>query len=151
MKRDLQVLYEALMDITGLLNRPQQDGNLLALAGVELDRALFPLLVRIERRGPLAIGDLAGLVGRDYTTVSRQVTKLATLGLVKRQANAADARITDVRVTPKGQKLTAALDAARQKLLTRVLADWTAADVTRLANDTRRLADSAAKVARGGN
>ena len=45
-----------------------------------LDRALFPLLVGIERRGPIGVGDLADLAGRDYSTVSRQVAKLESLG-----------------------------------------------------------------------
>ncbi len=52
MKRDLKHLHEALLDLTGVLNQPQPDAALIALAGIELDRALFPLLVRIERRGP---------------------------------------------------------------------------------------------------
>src|SRR5476651_1132432 len=95
MKRELTQLREALMDITGILNRPQPDAALIELAGVDLDRALFPLLVRVERRGPLGIGELAELVGRDYTTVSRQVAKLESLGLVGRQVNAADARIKE--------------------------------------------------------
>ena len=71
MKRELTQLREALLDINGILNRPQPDAALIALAGVDLDRALFPLLVRIERRGPLGIGEVAEVAGRDYTTVSR--------------------------------------------------------------------------------
>ena len=58
-------------------------------AGIALDRALFPLLVVIERRGPIGVVDLAGRVGRDYTTVSRQIAKLEGLGLIERRAVAA--------------------------------------------------------------
>ena len=61
-KKDMLLLREALLDLTGVLNRPQPDAALIALAGVDLDRALFPLLVRVERRGPLGIGELAELV-----------------------------------------------------------------------------------------
>jgi DNA-binding MarR family transcriptional regulator len=85
MKRELLQLREALLDLTGVLNRPQPDVALIALSGVKLDRALFPLLVRVDRRGPLAIGELAELCGRDYSTVSRQISKLEGLGLVGRQ------------------------------------------------------------------
>ncbi|CAH0274106.1 hypothetical protein SRABI05_03636 [Agrobacterium fabrum] len=52
--------------------------------GIALNRALFPLLVMIERLGPIGIVDLADCVGRDYTTVSRQVSKLEEFGLVTR-------------------------------------------------------------------
>ena len=71
--RLLPPLHEALIDLVGFFNRPQNDAILVREAGVSLDRALFPLLVRIQRRGPLGVGELADLVGRDYTTVSRQV------------------------------------------------------------------------------
>ncbi len=60
-------LHEALIDLVGLLNQPQRDSVLIQEAGVKIDRALFPLLVRIERRGPLGIVELADLAGRDYT------------------------------------------------------------------------------------
>ena len=142
MKRELLQLREALLDINGILNRPQPDAALIALAGVDLDRALFPLLVRIERRGPLGIGELADLVGRDYTTVSRQVAKLESLGLVARQANAQDARIKEALVTEQGRVMTKALDGAREKVLNAVLADWDRQDVAELARLMRKLADS---------
>ena len=142
MKRELMQLREALLDINGILNRPQPDAALIALAGVDLDRALFPLLVRIDRRGPLGIVELAELCGRDYTTVSRQVSKLEALGLVGRQANAQDARIKEAVITEQGRKMTRALDGAREKLFKAVLADWEPQDVTDLARLLRKLADS---------
>jgi DNA-binding MarR family transcriptional regulator len=143
MKRELLQLREALLDITGVLNRPQPDSALIALAGVDLDRALFPLLVRVERRGPLGIGELADLCGRDYTTVSRQIAKLESLGLVGRQLNARDARIKEAVITEPGRVMTRALDRAREKVMTSVLADWDKKDVVDLARLLRRLADDA--------
>ena len=102
--------------MVGFTNRPQNDVILLREAGVSLDRALFPLLVLIQRRGPLAIGELADWIGRDYTTVSRQVAKLETLGLVARRAGQTDARVTEAIVTDKGQAISDMLDAARERL-----------------------------------
>ena len=142
MKRELLQLREALMDVTGILNRPQPDAALIATAGVDLDRALFPLLVRVERRGPLGIGELAELCGRDYTTVSRQVAKLEALGLVARQVNAQDARIKEAVVTDAGRRMTRALDAAREKIFAAVLSEWNREDVATLARLMRKLADS---------
>jgi DNA-binding MarR family transcriptional regulator len=143
MKREMVLLREALLDLTGVLNRPQPDAALIALAGVDLDRALFPLLARVERRGPLGIGELAELCGRDYTTVSRQITKLEGLGLVVRQVNAQDARIKEAVITGKGRAITSALDGARQKILTSLLAKWDKHELAELARLLRKFADDA--------
>jgi len=148
MKKDMRLLREALLDLTGVLNRPQPDAALIALAGIDLDRALFPLLVRVERRGPLGIGELAELCGRDYTTVSRQVTKLEGLGLVQRSANARDARIKEAAITDKGRAMTRALDGAREKLMGRLLADWDGGELAELARLLRKLADAALRMVR---
>jgi len=142
MKRELSQLREALLDINGILNRPQPDAALIATAGVDLDRALFPVLVRVERRGPLGIGELAELCGRDYTTVSRQVAKLESLGLVGRRVNARDARVKEAVITEQGRRMTRALDGAREKIFMSVLSDWDRADVTELARLLRKLADN---------
>ena len=141
MKRELLQLREALLDINGILNRPQPDAALIALAGVDLDRALFPLLVRIERRGPLGIVELAELCGRDYTTVSRQVAKLESLGLVGRRANAQDARIKQAVISDQGRVMTRAIDGAREKVFLRLLEGWEREEVTELARLMRKLAD----------
>jgi DNA-binding MarR family transcriptional regulator len=148
MKQDLLRLREAFLDLTGVLNRPQPDAVLMATAGVDLDRALFPLLVRVERRGPLAIGELAELCGRDYTTVSRQVTKLEEMGLVLRRTNKKDARIKEVLVTRRGRAITDALDGAREKLLTALLADWDKRELAELSRLLRKFADDALRFVR---
>ena len=77
-----------MVDLFTLMNEPQRDDTLLKEAGVSLDRALFPLLVGIERYGPIGVVDLADKAGRDHTTISRQVTKLESLGLIERQPGA---------------------------------------------------------------
>ena len=84
----IRTLHAALLDIMAVMNRPQRDEAMVRAAGIPLDRALFPLLVGIERFGPIGVVELADRVGRDYTTVSRQVAKLYELGLVRRQAGA---------------------------------------------------------------
>ena len=142
-RRDLERLREALLDLTGVLNRPQPDAALIARAGVDLDRALFPLLARVAGRGPLAIGELAELCGRNYTTVSRQIMKLEARGLVVRRFNEDDARITEVAITAKGRVMTSALGGARHKILTSLLGHWPEHEVTELTRLLRKLADDA--------
>src|SRR5215467_12184501 len=76
MDQNIRQFYDALFDLIGLMNQPQRDSALLQEAGVSLDRALFPLLVVIGRRDAVGIIELAGLVGRDHSTVSRQVATM---------------------------------------------------------------------------
>src|SRR5580704_449649 len=102
----LRKLHGAVLDIVSVINRPQRDETLIREAGIPLDRALFPLLVIIERLGPIGVVELADRVGRDYTTVSRQVAKLEALGLVERQDGAADRRVRESTVTAKGKAMT---------------------------------------------
>jgi DNA-binding MarR family transcriptional regulator len=143
MKKEIRELRGALLDLTGVLNRPQPDAALIEAAGVDLDRALFPLLARIDRLGPIGIVELAELVGRDHTTVSRQITKLESLRLVARAPSPQDGRIRAVVVTEQGRVMTAALDAARQKIIEKMLGDWEKDDVRTLARLLRRAADDA--------
>lgn len=143
MKKEIRELRGALMDLTGVLNRPQPDAALIEAAGVDLDRALFPLLARIDRLGPLGIVELAELAGRDYSTVSRQVAKLESLGLVTRCPSPEDGRVRAAVVTDEGHTMTRALDTARQKIIEGLLADWDKDDVRDLSRLLRRFADDA--------
>lgn len=143
MKKEIRELRGALLDLTGVLNRPQPDAALIEAAGVDLDRALFPLLTRVDRQGPLGIVELAELAGRDYTTVSRQIAKLESLGLVARCPSPADGRVRAAIVTDKGRAMTRALDAARQKIIEKLLADWEVDEVRVLARLLRKFADDA--------
>jgi DNA-binding MarR family transcriptional regulator len=143
MNDELRQLHAAFLDLAGLLNEPQRDDVLIAEAGISLDRALFPLLVRIERKGPIGVVELANISGRDHTTVSRQVAKLESLGLVARRAGKADARVREAVVTRKGLAMTKALDAARERLAGPILARWTKADRQSLIRLLRRFVDDA--------
>ncbi|MFT3723907.1 MAG: MarR family transcriptional regulator [Hyphomonadaceae bacterium] len=138
----LRELHGAVLDIVSVMNQPQRDETLLHEAGVELDRALFPLLVGIDRFGPIGVVDLADRVGRDYTTVSRQVAKLESLGLVKRQPSAEDARVRNALLTSKGKTVIAHLNAARERLGQAVFESWSLRDLTDLTRLMRKFADA---------
>lgn len=138
----IRALHTALLDIVAVMNRPQRDEAIVRAAGIPLDRALFPLLVWIERFGPLGVVDLADRVGRDHTTVSRQVAKLDELGLVRRQAGATDARVREAVVTSQGKSMTDAVDAARERLGREIFADWDPDDVAELVRLMSKFAEA---------
>jgi DNA-binding MarR family transcriptional regulator len=139
MTNDVRALHGVVLDLMGILNEPQRDDALIAKAGISLDRALFPLLVRIERRGPIGIVELADISGRDHTTVSRQVAKLESLGLVARHANKDDQRVREASVTKKGRTVTDAIDKARESMIGPKLARWSAQDRKHLLRLLRKL------------
>jgi DNA-binding MarR family transcriptional regulator len=138
----LRQLHGALLDIVAVMNRPQRDEVLIKAAGIRLDRALFPLLVLIERFGPIGVVELADRVGRDYTTVSRQVAKLESLGLVGRQAGAADRRVRAAVITPRGKAMTDAVDAARDRIGRAIFRSWDKDDIDDLVRLVQKFADA---------
>ena len=141
-KAKLRVLHAALLDIFTTMNRPERDDELMRAAGIRLDRALFPLLVGIERFGPIGIVDLAGRAGRDYTTVSRQVAKLAALGLVERRDGEKDRRVKEAVITAKGKTFTGMIDGARDRIGAALFSDWEEQDIDDLVRLMRRFADA---------
>lgn len=136
----LPELHAAIIELVAMMNQSQRDDVLLKEAGVALDRALFPLLVGIERFGPIGVVDLADRAGRDHTTVSRQVAKLVELGLVEKRPGS-DARVHEAVMTKEGRRMTDALSAARQRLAAPVLAKWSEKDFATLVRLLRRFVD----------
>ncbi|EAM7072411.1 winged helix-turn-helix transcriptional regulator [Salmonella enterica] len=120
----MKVLHGALIRIVSALNQPRNDEKLIEDAGIQLDRALFSILISIERLGPIGVVELAERAGRDYTTVSRQVAKLEKLRLVIRQHNAVDRRIREAVISPTGKAMTERIDAAREQMGNVIFKGW---------------------------
>jgi DNA-binding MarR family transcriptional regulator len=135
-------LHLTLLDIMSAMNRPQRDEYMVRAAGISLERALFPLLVSVERLGPIALVELADRAGRDYTTVSRQVSRLEELGLVTREANTVDRRVRQVAITPRGKAMTNRVDAARERIGRATFDSWELQDVEALMRLMRKFADA---------
>ena len=142
MSAQLRQLHGALVDIVIVMNRPQGDEVLIKEADIRLDRALFPLLVGIERFGPIGVVELADRAGRDYTTISRHVAKLEQLGLVQRQENQADRRLREAVITPKGKVMTDRIDAARERIGRAIFETWDCDDFDELVRLMRKFADA---------
>src|SRR3954468_21173467 len=51
-------LHRSLIDIATTMIRPERDAAMLEMAGLPLERALFPLLVLVEHLGPIGVVDL---------------------------------------------------------------------------------------------
>lgn len=139
---DISEFHGALLDIIGVMNQPVRDEQLLQAAGVQLEQLLFPLLVAIGRRGPIGVVELADNLGRDYTTVSRQIKKLEAQSLVHKQPGAQDKRVSEVSLSEQGKAIFDKIAVARQRLMNEVLASWSPEEVAALFQLTRKYADS---------
>lgn len=135
-----RALHDALLKVAHVMTRPDVDERMVREAGIPLEGALFPLLTLVERFGPIGVVGLANRGGRDYTTVSRQVSRLEGEGLVERRADARDARVRAVAVTPRGQAMVDALDAARERMARAMFATWEPSDVDTLVRLLQRFA-----------
>lgn len=136
-------LHAILLEVTGVMNRPDVDARFLARTGVKLDRALFPLLTRIGAAGPIGAVDLAALVGRDHSTVSRQLAKLEELGLVERNPSVSDGRVRLLEPSAAGKRMLADFARTRRKLLEEHFKDWSAQERTQLIQLLKKMAKSA--------
>jgi DNA-binding MarR family transcriptional regulator len=81
------------------------------------------------------------LVGRDYTTVSRQIAKLDGLGLIHRRLSKTDSRVREAIIALKGKEMAGAIDSARERMATMLFAKWSQSDLQDLARLMRRFAD----------
>jgi len=133
-------IHAVLLQLNGFMNRPDLDQAFLARAGVKLDRALFPLLTRIGLYHPISVVELASLVGRNHSTVSRQSAKLETLGLVQRQAVKGDLRVRLLEPSASGWKMLDQFAGARRRFVSKRLGDWTDEERATLLGLLRRFA-----------
>ena len=63
-------------------------------------------LLRVCAEGPCAATQLAGVLPVDASRISRMVTRLVNMGLLRRQRLRSDRRVVLLHLTEKGQELT---------------------------------------------
>lgn len=143
-------LHGALISVADRVNRLDADARLLAASGVKLDRALFPLLSRVALNADINVAELANLIGRDHSTVSRQVVKLERLGLLVRKADPADQRSRRLALSETGQDILARIAAVRRRGMEEHFAQWSEADRERLIGLMARMLDPGTGEGRGG-
>jgi len=135
-------LYRSLFEIVSFFVSPKQDKLLLQSAGVSLDTALFPLLMQIAYRGAVGIGELASQVGRDHSTVSRQVDKLLVHDLVTQTDESSDKRVRQVALTDAGKAISDRIAATRRAKMRQALHGWNEKQLVELLDSLHHLAET---------
>jgi len=113
----------------------------------ELGGQGFAALAVVHREGPVRVSAVAEQLSVDLSVASRQVAALALAGYVVREADPDDRRATRIHLTPEGTRVLR--DSHRRMVSTAetALAQWSAGDVTGLAEQLERLREDFATVA----
>jgi DNA-binding MarR family transcriptional regulator len=116
----------------------------MAARGLEggVEMAAYGLLFQLVAGGPKRSSALAESACVDPSTVSRQVGQLVTAGLVERQPDPEDGRATLLAATPAGQELYETKMRRRVQLFSRLVEDWSDADVETLTGLLNRFNDN---------
>ena len=138
---DLARTQRALEQLDRLRASRNGHAGLSAAAGVDLSRPAYALLRRIDEHGPAPLGELARSTGMDAASAGRQVHKLQELGFVERAANADDARVVVVEITPAGREARHRVADVLEAHLRDVLDRWSTADQRALGDLLQRLVD----------
>lgn len=135
-------IFEALLDMVSLLNRPDRDKKMIIQAGVNLEAAAFRVFGGIVHLQPTSVGDLAAMMGKNYSSVSRQIDKLESAGLVRTYPSDADSRIRISELTKYGEEINSKISLTRERIMQGALSDWNPEQKKDLLNNLRRLYDS---------
>lgn len=137
---------EALVSIVSFFNRTDRDKSFIKKAGVDLEATSFQLFVTIGRMQPANVTSLANVLGKSYSSVSRQVDKLENKGLVTTKSSEVDARNRLIELSNDGENLKKILDATRLKQIDLALQDWSDNEKIDLLNNLQHLAETLKKM-----
>jgi len=101
--------------------------------GVGLSQSLNSALATVSRSGPVTLGRLAELERVQPPSMTRIVAQLEDRGLVVREVDPADRRITRVKVTPAASGVLADLRTLRNEYLAARLAELRPSELRALA------------------
>jgi len=93
----------------------------------------------VRRHDRLTIGELGRRLDVDQSTISRQVRPLEEQGLLTREPDPDDGRISWLTVSPRGAALLARIESVARNDFDAALAGWSADDRARLAELVDRL------------
>lgn len=139
-------IFEAFIDLITIFNRPDRDRELIARAGVNLEAAAFGVLVGIGHLRSAGVGELAATMGKNYSSVSRQIDKLESAGLVRTSPSKEDARVRMSELTEEGQQIVSMIAKTRHSIMREAMADWTEEEKTQLLRALQRFTGALSKI-----
>jgi DNA-binding MarR family transcriptional regulator len=106
---------------------------------VRVDRAGYLAMRMLDSLGPVSANALAQALRLDASTVTRQISTLASQGLAERQANPADGRSSTIVLTREGRAVMREVERKRRQLIEELVSGWDAPGQTSLGAALARL------------
>jgi DNA-binding MarR family transcriptional regulator len=152
-RQDVTVVDEQLRQLErelGLLLRRAQASSAAISRDVhpDLEPAAYSLLALIAASPGIRASDLATHIGVGRGTMSRQLARLGTLGLVSRRQDPDDYRGQLLELTGEGRRRYEAAQQARRAFLRQALAGWGERDLEAMAGQLARLNEDLAAARR---
>ncbi len=122
-----------------------------ALRSVGADVPRWRVLMLALERGPISVSALADLGVIRLSTTTKVVQRLERDGLLKLGRSRADARVTEVTITPEGRRVAALVRAKASEIFQRAFDGVSAADIQRLNDLLGRVHTNMVRGANGGS
>lgn len=106
----------------------------------DVDAGSYAVLLAIARTAPLRLVELAEELGLDKSTMSRQVSALLAIGLVRRRPDPHDGRAFLLELSDEGRSRLDEVSRARHEEWRERLSSWSTAEIAGLAEGLGRLA-----------
>jgi DNA-binding MarR family transcriptional regulator len=103
-----------------------------------VDTTTYPVLSGLARTGPTSATRLASAIGLDRTAATRYATRLESAGLLRRVPDPADARATQLELTPAGRAAVAATRRTLSAAFEDMLASWAEPEAEQFATALER-------------
>ena len=107
-----------------------------------VDVTAYPVLFVIAGAGPVRVSDIATNLHSDVSTVSRQVSALASHGLVAKEADPSDGRAQVASLTDEGRSVLHLIQSTRAQWFQGLLADWDGNAAATFIGQLRSLGDA---------
>ncbi|MFD9325568.1 MarR family winged helix-turn-helix transcriptional regulator [Streptomyces sp. NPDC060065] len=138
---DVIAIEQALTRVAYLAGRARQHERLMAVAGLNLDRAAAAILRSIAESEPVRPGVLAVRLSVEASHVSRQLRQLEKDGYVIRIQDLDDSRAHLIQLTDAGLAAAERIREVSRRGMQVALADWSSEDLRQLATLFHRLVD----------
>ncbi|MDF2847871.1 MAG: winged helix-turn-helix transcriptional regulator [Oerskovia sp.] len=127
-------LYALERELRVLTRRAGSSANAMAKRiHPDLDASAYPLLAHIWANPGVRGSDLAQQFGVGRATISRQLARLESVGMVDREVDPDDSRGQIITLTEAGETLLRTTHERRVDSISQALSDWSPDDVAALA------------------
>ena len=113
-----------------------------ALRRIDMDVPSWRAIMLVHEQNPSSVSEIAERAVTRLSTMTRVIQRLEKRGLVKLDTRAADARVTDVFITPHGEEVVEQVRTVASRIYQSAFKDLTAVEVATLNNLLLRVFNS---------